>query len=107
MGTLFLTKEARIYNGEKTASSISGARKTGQIHVKESFVVHGILPTRMLEWVAMPRTRGSSQPKNQTHASYITCTGSRIFTTNTPWEAMVFPVIISRCESWTIKKAKP
>ena len=32
---LFLVKEARIYNGEKTASSISGARKTGQLHVKE------------------------------------------------------------------------
>ena len=28
MGTLFLTKEARIYNGVKTASSINGAEKT-------------------------------------------------------------------------------
>ena len=27
MRTLFLTKEARIYNGAKTASSINGARK--------------------------------------------------------------------------------
>ena len=35
MVTLFLMKEARIYNGEKTASSISGAGKTGQLHVKE------------------------------------------------------------------------
>ena len=31
----FFTKEARIYNRAKTASSISGAGKTGQIHVKE------------------------------------------------------------------------
>ena len=30
-----LIKEARIYKGEKTASSISGAGKTGQLHVKE------------------------------------------------------------------------
>ena len=30
-----MTKEARTYNGEKTASSITGAVKTGQIHVKE------------------------------------------------------------------------
>ena len=30
-----MTKEVRIYNGEKTASSISGAGKTGQLHVKE------------------------------------------------------------------------
>ena len=35
MGTLFLTKEGRIYNEAKTASSINGAGKTGQLHVKE------------------------------------------------------------------------
>ena len=35
MGTLSLTKEARIYNGEKTVSSISGAGKTGQLLVKK------------------------------------------------------------------------
>ena len=35
MGTLFLTKEARIYNGVKTASSTNVAGKTGQLHVKE------------------------------------------------------------------------
>ena len=33
--TLFLTKEARIYNGAKTASSINGTGKTGQLHIKE------------------------------------------------------------------------
>ena len=31
----FLTKEARIYNGTKTASSINGAGKTRQLRVKE------------------------------------------------------------------------
>ena len=36
MVTLFLIKEARIYYGEKTAASISGAEKTGQLHGKES-----------------------------------------------------------------------
>ena len=34
MGTLFLTKEAKIYNGAKAASSINVAAKTGQLHVK-------------------------------------------------------------------------
>ena len=34
MGTLFLIKEARIYNGAKIACSISGAGKTGQLHDK-------------------------------------------------------------------------
>ena len=35
MDTLFLPKEARIYNGAKTASSINGAGKTGQLPVTE------------------------------------------------------------------------
>ena len=35
MVTLSLMKQARIYNGEKTASSINGAWKTGQLHVNE------------------------------------------------------------------------
>ena len=30
-----MTKVAKIYNGEKTVSSISGAGKTGQPHAKE------------------------------------------------------------------------
>ena len=33
-GHLILTKDARIYNGEKTASSITGPGKTIQLHVK-------------------------------------------------------------------------
>ena len=37
--------------------------------------VHGILQVRILEWVAMPSSRGSSQPRDGTHVSYISCTG--------------------------------
>ena len=33
--------------------------------------IHGILQARMLEWVAMPSSRGSSQPRNQTRVSCI------------------------------------
>ena len=29
-----MTKEARIYNGEKTVSSVNGTGETGQVHVK-------------------------------------------------------------------------
>ena len=36
MGTLSLIKEARIYNGEKMVSSISGPRKTGELCVKKN-----------------------------------------------------------------------
>ena len=34
-GHLIFDKQARIYNGEKTASSISGAGKTRKLHIKE------------------------------------------------------------------------
>ena len=37
--------------------------------------VHGILQARMLEWVAIPFSRGSSRPRDQTHVSYVSCVG--------------------------------
>ena len=45
MGTLFLTKEARKYNGAKTASSINGDGINGQLHVKKNEIK--TLPTIM------------------------------------------------------------
>ena len=36
--------------------------------------VHGILQARILEWVAMPSSRGSSGPRDQTCVSYVSCT---------------------------------
>ena len=33
--------------------------------------VHGILQARILEWVAFPFSRGSSQPRDQTQISLI------------------------------------
>ena len=33
--------------------------------------VRGILRARILEWVAMPSSRGSSQPRGQTHVGKI------------------------------------
>ena len=37
--------------------------------------VHDILQARILEWVAMLSSRGSSQPEDQTHVSYVSCIG--------------------------------
>ena len=37
-----------------------------------SFVL-GILQTRILEWVAMPSSRGSSQPRDRNHVSWGSC----------------------------------
>ena len=35
------------------------------------YIVHGILQARILEWVAFPFSRGSSQPRDQTQISCI------------------------------------
>ena len=39
--------------------------------------VHGILQSGILEWVAIPFSRGSSQPRDQTQVSRI---AGRLFT---------------------------
>ena len=46
--------------------------------------VHRILQARTWEWVAMPSSKGSSQPRDQTQASCISCTAGRFFTTEPP-----------------------
>ena len=40
--------------------------------------VRGIFHERILERVAIPSSRGSSQPKNQTHIFYVSCIGRQI-----------------------------
>ena len=40
--------------------------------------VHGILQARILEWVAIPSSRGSSQLRNQPHVSCVSCIGRQV-----------------------------
>ena len=40
--------------------------------------VTGILQTRILEWVAMPSSRGSSQPRDRICITYVSCIGRRV-----------------------------
>ena len=42
--------------------------------------VHGILQARILEWVAIPFSRGSSRPRDQT---WVSCIAGRFFTIST------------------------
>ena len=42
------------------------------------FPVHGILQARILEWVDMPSSKGSSWPRDQTHMSYVSCIGRQV-----------------------------
>ena len=38
----------------------------------------GILQARILEWVAMPSSRGSSWPKDRSHVSCVSCSGRQV-----------------------------
>ena len=40
--------------------------------------VHGILQARILEWIAKPSSRGSSQHRDQACISYVSCSGRQI-----------------------------
>ena len=42
--------------------------------------VHGIFHARILEWVAMPSPRGSSQPRDQSCNSCVSCIAGGFFT---------------------------
>ena len=39
--------------------------------------VHRILQARILEWVAVPSSRGSSRPRDRNCISYISCIGRK------------------------------
>ena len=65
MGTLSLTKEERICNGEKTPPSVSSAKKTGLLHVKEE---KAMAPTPVL----LPgESQGRGSLVNGTHSSTL------------------------------------
>ena len=48
------------------------------------YTVHGILPARILEWVAVPFSRGSSQPRDWIQVSHI---AGGFFTSWATWES--------------------
>ena len=74
--------------------------------------VHGILQTRILKWVAIPFSRGSSQLRDQTQVSHI---ASRFFTIWTTREIenknteVIYQYIgkIAEWKEWSTRRKKP
>ena len=83
-------------------SDLSTQGKTSEVKLTQScltpcdpieYVVHGSFQARILEWVAIPFSRGSSQPRDRTQVS---CKAGRFFTR----EALI--LLISE-QLWMIK----
>ena len=58
--------------------------------------VHGILQARILEWVAVPSSRGSSWPRDQT---WVSCIAGRFFTA---WELFLKSHSVNDFRSWPL-----
>ena len=57
--------------------------------------VGGTLQPGILEWVAMPSSRGSSRPRGGVHVSSVSCIG--FFTTSTTWSFPLMLIILNDC----------
>ena len=67
-----------MYESEHVSCSVvSNSATPWTVARPPGFSVHGILQARILEWVAIPFSRGSYQPRDQTQVS---CTAGRFFT---------------------------
>ena len=79
---------SRSQNSVRWQLAVANLWSQGEVKVKAAqlcltlynpvdYRVHGILQARILEWVAFPFSRGSSQPRDQTQVSLI---AGRFFT---------------------------
>ena len=60
-----------LYCPTLSHSVVSDSLRPHGLYSSPGSSVHGILQARILEWVAMPSSRGSSQPRDQTQVSRI------------------------------------
>ena len=58
--------------------------------------VHGISLAKILEWIAIPFSRGYSWPRDQTHVSWGSCIGRWILYHWTTWEDLDYFKVISK-----------
>ena len=64
------------------------------------FSVHGISQARILDWVAISFSRGSSRPRDQTCVSCIFCIGRQILYHCSTWEAHILGVACLEHQQW-------
>ena len=67
--------------------------------------IHGIFRARILEWVAISSSRGSSPSKDQTHVSCVSCTGRWILS---HWRHLGSPTFRQGCFTlqWSAQRSE-
>ena len=68
--------------------------------------VHGILQARILEWAAMPSSRGSSRPRNWTWVSMSPALAGKFFTTSATSESLYWILLFFSHSVMSVQKAK-
>ena len=63
------------------------------------FSVHWIVQARLLEWAAMPSSRGSSQPRDWTHVFYVSCFCRWVLYHKCQSQTWFFWLNISQCKA--------
>ena len=73
-----------LHNGTVSGSEVKVAQSCPTLCYPMDYTVHGIMQARIMEWVAIPFSRGSSQPRDWTQVSHVT---GRFFTSWATTEA--------------------
>ena len=76
-GNLELSNVFTLYDHKSLAGSLQSCPTLGDPMncSLPGSSVHGIPQARILQWVALPSSKGSSQLRDQTHLSCVSCTG--------------------------------
>ena len=99
-----------LFQCYKTALKVKVIQSCPTLCDPMNFIVHGILQARILEWVAFPFSRGSSQPRDWTQVS---CIAGEFFTSWATREAQLLlwslklkMISILKTETWPPTVAK-
>ena len=68
---MIMDKSATLKKKKKSESEAKVSQSCPILCDPMDYTVHGILQTRILEWVAFPFSRESSQPRDRTQVSCI------------------------------------
>ena len=95
-----------IENESVSCSVVSDSFVTPWTIAPPGSSVHGILQARLLEWVAIPSSRESSQPRNWTLVSHI---AGRLFTVWDTREAHIhfYPNTVLKCHINVFMEGRP